>query len=64
MALLFDLNGLPSCCGKGLIPGDPFTRCPICAARFDTAQLAAEFKRLRTGAQNTAMRTAAAAAVL
>jgi len=48
MALIFDRNHLPTCCGVGLVPGDPYTACQICLARFDTQNLASEMMRLKT----------------
>ncbi|TFW09586.1 hypothetical protein E4K72_05205 [Oxalobacteraceae bacterium OM1] len=40
MSLTYDVFGLPSCCGVGLLPGDPHTECPRCSARYDTEALA------------------------
>jgi hypothetical protein len=48
MALVYDHNYLPTCCGVGLVPGDPYTACQICLARFDTQNLAEEMMRLKT----------------
>ena len=48
MALNFDRNHLPTCCGVGLVPGDPYTACQICLARFDTQGLALEVMRLKS----------------
>lgn len=47
MALTFDHNDLPVCCGVGLIPGDPHTVCQCCHARFDTQKLVEEIKHLK-----------------
>lgn len=50
MALIYDVRGLPECCGIGLVPGEPYTACPRCKARYDTARLAQEINRLRYAA--------------
>lgn len=47
--LSFDQGGLPTCCGSGLIPGEPYTECQLCRTRFDTERLASEMLRLRAG---------------
>ncbi|HJU70468.1 MAG TPA: hypothetical protein VJ603_01340 [Paucimonas sp.] len=51
MAVSFDRNGLPSCCGVGLIPGEPQTECPRCRARYDTSVLSLAVQELKAGRQ-------------
>lgn len=50
MALAFDRNHLPTCCGIGLVPGDPHTACQLCHTQFDTRKLLNEIMQLRRGA--------------
>ena len=47
MALTFDHKGLPTCCGVGMVPGNPHTACQVCHTRFDTQMLSREIMRLR-----------------
>ncbi|MEC4723169.1 hypothetical protein RY831_28835 [Noviherbaspirillum sp. CPCC 100848] len=47
MALSFDHNKLPTCCGVGLVPGHPHTACQVCHAQFDTQKLSNEIMQLR-----------------
>lgn len=64
MALIYDVRGLPECCGIGLVPGEPHTRCPRCNARYDTAKLAQEISKLRYGATPGLARPEARASTL
>lgn len=47
MALSFDHNKLPTCCGVGLVPGHPHTACQVCHAQFDTQKLSNEIVQRR-----------------
>ncbi|HEY8608202.1 MAG TPA: hypothetical protein VIM12_13890 [Noviherbaspirillum sp.] len=62
MALTFDESGLPRCCGVGLVPGEPYTACQVCAGRFDTQMLVGEIMKIRSAARDRSDRDARAAA--
>lgn len=53
MALTFNHDDLPACCGIGLVPGDPHTVCPICFSQFNTQELASEIRRLKSERKGT-----------
>lgn len=42
MPVSYDQHHLPSCCGIGLIPGEPYTVCQVCRTRFDTRHISDE----------------------
>lgn len=60
MALAFDFNNLPTCCGVGLVPGDPRTVCQICHSQFNTQTLSNEIMQLRRATAPEVMKEAAA----
>lgn len=60
MALAFDFNNLPTCCGVGLVPGDPHTACQVCHTQFNTQMLSNEIMQLRQAASSEVLKEAVA----